>query len=254
MKFKKYLSTTITLIPLVLPTRSVADTPTITYSQGQYQVQAPDWSRITWDNLEPVQQPGYLTIPQNLIRVFGYDPSRSWSAGQKVSSVVMLGDADDAFGMSSFSLKSISAIAPPNNNKLTLKDFGLMQWQTPNSLVKAIPSLGNLSLRQVPPIAALLSRNEVFSNLSISQILRSNPQAASLLLGKLDLSKYAIDSIPGLTKTPLNKFKSWQQSYVNQVPSLSQIPFSKMPKPIDLGIGVVGVASLVLGSSEHGYL
>ena len=27
-----------------------------------------------------------------------------------------------------------------------------MQWQTPNTLVKAIPSLGNLDINQVPPI------------------------------------------------------------------------------------------------------
>ncbi|WP_341531988.1 hypothetical protein WKK05_40580 (plasmid) [Nostoc sp. UHCC 0302] len=251
MKLKNYLLTTAALIGLILPAPSKADTPTITYSQGKYQVQAPDWSRITWDNLPPVQQPGYLSIPQNLISVFGYDPSRSWTIGQKVSSVVMLGDADDAFKMSSFSLKSISALAP-QTKKLTLKDLGLIQWQTPASLVKAIPALGNLSLRQVPPIAALLSKNGVFNNRKISQILRSNPQAANLALGKLDLSKYAIESVPGLTKTPLNKFKSWQQSYVNQVPGLSQVPFDKMPLPIDSGLGVVGVASLVLGKAEQG--
>ncbi|MHC5863618.1 MAG: hypothetical protein ACYTXK_42885, partial [Nostoc sp.] len=72
-----------------------------------------------------------------------------WSAGQKVDSLVMLGDADDAFKMSDFSLESINAIAP-SSNQLTLKDFGLMQWQTPKTLVKAIPSLGNLTLKQVP--------------------------------------------------------------------------------------------------------
>ncbi|MBC1220694.1 hypothetical protein GNF09_12165, partial [Nostoc sp. UCD120] len=71
----------------ILPAPSKAQTPTTTYSQGQYVVQAPDWSRITWDNLPPVQQPGYLSISQNLVSLFGYDPSRSWSAGEKVDSV-----------------------------------------------------------------------------------------------------------------------------------------------------------------------
>ncbi|RCJ42796.1 hypothetical protein A6769_36720 [Nostoc punctiforme NIES-2108] len=251
MKFTKYLLIATALIPFTLSAPSSADTPTITYSQGQYLAQAPDWSRITWDNLPPLQQAGYLSIPENLISVFGYDPSRSWSAGQKVDSVVMLGDADDAFKMSNFSLKSISALVVPTK-ELTLKDFGLMQWQTPASLVKAIPNLGNLSVKQVPPIAALLSRNGVQSRQRISQILRSNPQAANLALGKLDLSKYAIESVPELTKTPLNKFKSWQQSYISQVPGLNQVPFSKMPQPIDSDLGVVGVASTVFGSSEHG--
>ncbi|MBG1263162.1 hypothetical protein [Nostoc commune] len=236
---------------MFIPVTLIAQIPTITYTLGLYQAQAPDWSKITWDALPPVQQPGYLSIPQNLISLFGYDPSRDWSAGQKVDSVVMLGDADDAFKMSSLSLKSISSIAP-SNNKLTLKDFGLMQWQTPASLVKAIPSLGNLSIRQVPPIAALLSRNGVLSGGNISQILRSNPQAANLPLGKLDLSKYSLNSIPGLTSTSLGKFKSWQQSYINQVPGLNQVPFDKMPQPINSGVGVVGIASVVLGTSERG--
>lgn len=251
MKLKNYLLTAIALIPLILPMPSSADTPTITYSQGKYQTQAPDWSRITWGNLPPVQESGYLTIPNNLISVFGYDPSRSWSAGQKVDSVVMLGDADDAFKMSDFNLKSLNAIAP-SSNQLTLKDFGLIQWQTPKTLVKAIPSLGNLTLKQVPPLAALLSQNGGFGNGRISQVVRSNPQIANLPLGKLDLSKYSIDSIPGLTKTQLGQFKSWQQSYINQVPGLNKVPFDKMPQPINSGVGVVSIASVVFGTSERG--
>ena len=229
----------------------ITQIPTITYSQGKYQAQAPDWSKITWDTLPPVQQPGYLKIPQNLISIFGYDPSRSWSAGQKVDSIVMLGDADDAFKMSKLSLKSINAMGA-TTKRLTLKDFGLMQWQTPKSLVKAIPSLGNLNLKRVPPLAALFSKNGGFGGGTVSQAISSSPQVANLLLSKVDLNKYAIDSIPGLTNTQLGKFKSWQQSYVNQVPGLSQIPFDKMPQPINSGIGVVGIASVVLGTSERG--
>lgn len=251
MKFPKYLLIATVLIPFTLSAPSSADTPTITYSQGKYKTQAPDWSRITWGNLPPVQESGYLTIPNNLISVFGYDPSRSWSAGQKVDSVVMLGDTDDAFGMSNFSLESINLLIP-TTNKLTLKDFGLMQWQTPKTLVKAIPSLGNLTLKQVPPLAALFSQNGGFSNGRISQVVRSNLQIANLPLGKLDLSKYSIDSIPGLRQTQLGQFQSWQQSYINQVPNLNQIPFDKMPQPINSGVGVVGVASVVLGTSEKG--
>ncbi|MHC5819249.1 MAG: hypothetical protein ACYT04_26060 [Nostoc sp.] len=252
MKFQNYLlAITTALIPMTLPPASKADIPTISYSQGKYQTQAPDWSKITWDTLPPVQQPGYLRIPQNLISVFGYNPSRSWSAGQKVDSILMLGDADDAFKMSDLSLKSINAIAP-SSNQLTLKDFGLMQWQTLKTLVKAIPSLGNLTLKQVPPLADLFSKNGGFGNGIISQILRSNPEIANLPLGKLDLSKYSIDSIPGLSQTQLGQFKSWQQSYINQVPGLNQIPFDKMPQPINSGVGVVGIASVVLGTSERG--
>jgi len=249
-----------TLLPLSTLKSLRADTPvvapTIDYSQGLYKTAAPDWSKITWDTLLPVQQPGFLKIPKNLILVFGYDPSRSWTAGQKVDSVVMLGDADDAFKMSALSLKSISTVALPTTattTKPTLKDFGLMQWQTPKTLVKAMPELSNLSLSEVPPLAALFSKNGAgLGSSTISQAIASNPQAANLTLDKIDLSKYSLDSIPGLDKTQLGKFKSWQQAYVNQIPKLSQVPFDKMPQPISSDIGVVGIASVVLGTAEKG--
>jgi hypothetical protein len=229
----------------------IAQIPTITYTQGKYQTQAPDWSKITWGTLPPVQQPGYLKIPQKYISIFGYDPSRSWTAGQKTDSIVMLGDADDAFKMSNFTLKSIDKIAPLNK-KLTLKDIGLIQWQTPVSLVKAIPNLGNLNVHQVPVLAPLLSRGSSLGGGRISQLLQSNPKGANTPLGKLDLSKYSLKSIPGLDSTRLGKFKAWQQSYINQVPGLNQVPFDKMPQPINSGVGVVGIASVVFGTSERG--
>ncbi|MBE9038236.1 hypothetical protein [aff. Roholtiella sp. LEGE 12411] len=220
------LLASLALCSIQLP--SIAQVPTITYSQGKYQTQAPDWSKITWDTLPPVQQPGYLKIPQNLISVFGYDPSREWSAGQKADSVVMLGDIDDAFKTSSFTLKQLSTIVPINP-KLTLKDVGLMQWQTPLSLLKAIPGIGNLNANLVPPIAAIMSRVRMGGG-KISRLIKSNPEAANIPLGKLDLAKYSTESIPGLTTTPLSKFQGWQGSFINQVPGLSQVPFNKMPQ------------------------
>lgn len=229
--------------------------PTLTYSVGKYQAQAPDWSKITWGNLPPVQESGYLSIPNNLIPQFGYDPSRSWSAGQQVDSIVMLGDVEDAFKLDSFTLNQISEITPANPAKLTLKDFGLMEWQTPQSLVKAIPSLGNLNVNQVQPIRDLFIKSGVYGvygNERIAQVINYNPQAANLPLGDIDLSKYPINSIPRLNTTQINKFQGWQQSFINQVPNLNQIPFDKMPLPIQSGTGVIGVASVVFGTSERG--
>jgi hypothetical protein len=253
MQSQLFLLTAIaSVVPLSV---SIAQTPTIEYSQGLYKTAAPDWSKITWETLPPIQQPGFLTIPKNLISTFGYDPSRSWTAGQKVDSVVMLGDADDAFKMSDLSLKTIGAVALPTTTtttKPTLKDFGLMQWQTPKTLVKAMPELSNLSLSEVPPLADLFSQNGGLGGGTVSGAIASNPQVADLTLDKIDLSKYSLDSIPGLTKTQLVKFKAWQQSYINQVPGLNRVPFEKMPLSISSGIDVVGIASVVLGTSERG--
>ena len=241
-------------IPFWLPakTQELSPIPTATYSSGKYVAKSPDWSKITLSNFPSLTQPGSFTVPQEFISKIGYDPSRSWSAGQKPDSIIMLGDVEDAFKMSSLSLKNISAIIP-DDQKLTLKDFGLMKWQTPASLLKAIPELGSLEVGQVKPIEDLFIQWGIFnSGGTIAQIVESNPQAANLPLEKLDLSQYSIDSIPKLSETEINKFKDWQRSYINQVPGLNQIPLSKMPQPINSGINVVGVASLVLGKAEHG--
>ncbi|BAY80488.1 hypothetical protein NIES25_69760 (plasmid) [Nostoc linckia NIES-25] len=285
LKLKTLLLIGFTALTIATSIETQAQTPTETHTLGQYEVKIPDWSKITWDNLPPVQQPGYLSIPPELIAKFGYDPSRSWSAGQKVDSVVMLGDVEDALKMSSLSLEDISAIVALDS-KLTLKDLGLMQWQTPKTLVKAIPTLGNLDISQVPPIYHLFTQvaegkrglgvrgklgeiaqdywpaaksnrpnknsTKIAASGNISQILESNPRAANTPLGKLDLSRYPIKSVPFLTQTQLARFSGWQQSYINQVPGLNKVPFDKMPQPINTEFNVIGIASLVLGKAENG--
>jgi len=137
---------------------------------------------------------------------------------------------------------------------MTLNDLELMKWQTPASLVKAIPELGSHQVSQVKPIQDLFAQSGISNSgaIAIAQVLESNPQAASLPLGKLDLSQYLIDSIPKLSETEFSKFKDWQQSFINQVPGLNQIPLNKLPQPINAGTDVVGVASVVLGQAEHG--
>jgi hypothetical protein len=225
--------------------------PTVTYSSSKYQAKVPDWSRLTWSSLPPVQQPGYLSVPPEIATKFGYNPSRSWSAGQNVDSIVMLGDVEDAFKLSVLSLKSIGAIVPLGL-KLTLKDLGLMQWQTPATLVKAIPELGNLNISQVQPIQDLFAQAGMVGGGKLSQVIQLNPRAANLPLGKLDLSRYSINSIPGLTQTQIGRFQGWQQSLIGQVPGLNKVPFAQMPQPISSGTDVVGIASIVLGQAEHG--
>jgi hypothetical protein len=163
----------------------------------------------------------------------------------------MLGDIEDAFKTSSFSLSNISAIVP-HQQDLTLKDLGLMQWQTPSSLVQAIPELGNLNVNQVKPIADLLEKAGIYNDGTIAEVLQSNPKAATLALGQVNLSQYSINSIPGLATTQLSKFKDWQRALIKEIPGLNQIPFDKMPQPISDGNDVIGVASLVLGQAEHG--
>lgn len=237
--------------------------PTINYQQGKRRGQIPDWSKITWAKLPAIQQAGYLRVPKKYQAKFGYDPSRSWNAGQKSDSVIMLGDADDEFRFGDLTLDNIAKIASQNDAQdnaqdedLTLKDVGFVKWQTTASLVKAIPSLGNLKVNRVKPILDVLGESDYLPSScrsgTISQCLRSNPKAGQRPLGEIDLDKYRANSIPGLRQTPIRQFEQWQRTYINQVPGLNKVPFSQMPNPIKSGTSVVGIASTVFGKAERG--
>jgi hypothetical protein len=225
-------------------------TPTVNSSSLKYQLKSPDWSKISWSKLPALRDSGSITLPMDIVKKLGYDPSRVWNVGQKPESVVMLGDVED-FKISNLSLKKISAITSLNQN-LSLKDFGLVQWQTPESLLKAIPSLAQLNITQVKPLADLLSLSGGAGSGTISGIIQSNPLFGKMPLKSLDLSKYQLSSIPGIESTPIGEFQNWQGSFIDQVPGLKDVPFSQMPAPLGVGSLQVGVASVVFSKAEHG--
>ncbi len=245
---------TLTLLhPSKLFAQQTSQVPTLDYVQGNYRGRIPDWSRINFENLPAVQQPGFLKVPRKVVGQIGYDPSRSWVAGQRLDSIVKLGDVDEAFKISSLSLKDLSQTVGISGDR-TLKDFGLMQWQTPESLLKAIPNLGQLKLNQVKPLSDLFMKAGVSqsANITISRVLQRYPKVAKIPLSNLSLSQYGMNSIPGLQTIAIKKFSKWQQSFINQVPGLKRLPFARMPQAIKAGTGVVGINSVVFGTSERG--
>ncbi len=229
--------------------------PTLSYTNGQQKVGAPDWSKITWSSLPPIQSPGWIQVPPNLGSELGYNPSRTWQAGQTPDTLMMLGDVADAFGLQEFSLANVAQITGGAANVGRLKDLKLTSWQTIGSLVEAIPGLENLPISQVKPIYDLVSRfSSGNSQLgpTIGLTLDLNPALASIPLGEIDLAQYPLDSIPGLVFTPLKKFQAWQQSLISQIPGLNLVPFSLFPITPGMGVGAVAQADVVWGSAERG--
>lgn len=239
---------------LAAPTYNTSATtsiPTITYTDGQQQALAPDWSQITWSSLPPIAEPGWIQVPSKFVKDLGYDPSRVWFGGDRPDQFVMLGDVQEAFHMEAFNLTDISGLTGLAMESLTLNDFGLTQWQTPESLVKAIPQLGKLPVSKIAPLQDLIKLSGGGSG-SIANVIRNNSTFARLPLGELDLNKYNLRSIPGLSQTPVGKFKGWQQSFIGQVPGLSYVPFSQFPIPL-LGSSIsLGITDLVWSAAEHG--
>lgn len=234
-------------------TSTATSIPTLTYSNGQQQLLAPDWSKITWGSLPPIKEPGWIQLGALFVNELGYDPSRVWFAGDRPEQFLMLGDVQDAFHMEAFNLNDITGLTGLAMKTLTLDDFGLVQWQTPKSLVKAIPQLGNIPVAQVAPVRDLLKiTGGGGASGSIAGAIRQNPTFSNLPLEELDLKQYSLQSIPGLAEAPIGKFKNWQQSFIAQVPGLSEVPFSQFPIPL-IGSGIsVAMTDIVWSAAEHG--
>lgn len=233
---------------------SAISIPTLTYVEAEQEVLAPDWSKITFGNLPPIEEPGWIKIPAQFVNQLGYDPSRIWFSGDRPNQILKLGDIAQAFHPEVFRLSDITDLTGLAIKTLNLKDFGLTDWQSPSSLVKAIPGLGELPISKVQPIYDLVSQlgNKAALNTKIADIARDQV-LGKIPLGKyLDLRKYSLDSIPGLSKTPLGKFSGWQQSFINQVPGLSEVPFSQMPQPLAIANIRLAYHDLTWSSAETG--
>ncbi len=226
--------------------------PMVTLNVGTQQILAPDWSHTSWSELPPIQQPGQFELPADLVKQLGWNPSRAWATGQSAAQLTMLGDVESSFHLGAFSLSDISELTGNPIQNLKLNDLGLTQSQTPASLVKAIPDLGNLNLTQVKPLQDLALNLGVDGSGSIADILQQNPTFADTPLKALDLKQYSIDSIPGLSQTYLAQFAGWQQSLISQVPGLNMVSFGQFPVPMNIGGVSLALVDLPWGKAEHG--
>lgn len=226
--------------------------PIITKTIGNQQVLIPDWSHTTWSELPPIQSSGQVEVPPDLIKQIGWNPSRTWISGQTSDQFTSLGDVEDTFHLGAFSLDDISKLTGKSVQKLHLNDLSLTQWQTPASLLKAIPELGNLNLSEVQPFQDLAARIGVNVSGSIAEIMQQNQVFADTPLKELDLTQYAMDSIPGISQTYLAKFGGWQQSLISQVPGLSQVSFGQFPTPLNIAGVTLAKMDLPWGKAEYG--
>lgn len=230
----------------------------------------PDWGHITFSTLPVVSEAGSLQIPDSLGAQLGYNPSRIWSENTPIDQVLMLGDLQDAFGLQTFNLNTIAQFTGLNLNGISLANFPLIAQQTLASLVGAIPQLAQRTLDQVPILKDLVSLNldnldpAALSNLALKSLnlsnfgssplseLASNDLLGQFSLGDLNLSQYSFSDIPGLTQTPLENLQGWQQTFVGQVPGLSQVPFAAFPNAPTAGyFGFIAINDVTYGPIEH---
>ena len=134
--------------------------------------------------------------------------------------------------------------------------------------ISATLLLENGARCEVKPIYDLLSQNlstSFSSYQTISNLLKNSPHLGKLSFEYLDLASYSIDSIPGLSATPIASFDKWQGAYIDEVPGLSDVPFSQFPNPanpVGIQVGIVDVAfatneqkrdRTISGSNKEGF-
>ncbi len=255
MKINKYIKKTIiSLIGAGLLLSTIQEIsyahaiPTVEMNGMSY----PDWDSITFSNLPGISESGSFTVPSQYVSQIGYDPSRSWLAGETPDRYLMLGDFQDAFELQALTLRQIATKTSTNLSNLSLADFGVVKYQTIGSLVDAIPSLASKSIDEVPIIGDLLAKEGYLYegyNTTIGSLLNSN--LASLSLSELPLEEYGISEIPGLSQTQLEQFADWRAVFIDEIPGLGDLPFSEFPDPPALDGDGVGIVDLVLGSLEQ---
>jgi hypothetical protein len=214
----------------------------------------PDWDNITFRGIPAAQEEGFLDLSA-LEDFLGYDPSRSWGAGDSITSILMLGDLADATNLPTSSLRDILDTVGVSSGSFSLADFGVVKNQTFSSLVGAVPRLGNFSLRNVRPLYDLVARNwgsgtaEGLGNSRLSN-LASNTQIADLSLESLNLERYSLNSIPGLQNAPLEGFERWQETPIEEIPGVADLPFSEMFEDLDTPGGIFALVDIVFGERE----
>ncbi|MBE9171123.1 hypothetical protein IQ238_27620 [Pleurocapsales cyanobacterium LEGE 06147] len=213
----------------------------------------PDWERFTFRLMPAASRSGSIDLSV-LVGTLGYDPSRTWSAGEPIAAIVMLGDLAGATNLPTRSLKSILEAADLSASSLSLADFGVIENQTLKTLVDAVPNLVDLSLGEVAPLYDLVetelgrARASLLRDSALGNLI-ADDRLADLPLDSLNLAQYRLNSLPGLLDAPLEQFSQWGETLIGAIPGLADLPFANFFT--DLGTsGTFALIDVVFGEKE----
>lgn len=210
----------------------------------------PNWQEITFDSLGAINSSGSYQADSSVIDQLGYDPSKSWTMGQKPGEFMSLGDFP-SMNFGALDLHTLGELVGGIDPKgFSLDEFGLMAKQTINSLVEAIPELADFPIAQLLPVQDLIGQQVggFDTSKTLGEVLQSNPQLGELSFDQIDLTQYQVGDIPNLELTQLGAFKDWQSEVLNQVPNLTQVPLSEFG--VQANGATVGKVDVVFGAAE----
>ncbi len=208
----------------------------------------PDFQRITFGSFPAIDGSGSFKIPgQDLV---------SFSPGDKAIDVLTLGSIK-ALGADKLDLGTISKLTGIDLGSKTLADFPLLKTQSISDLVKAIPGLGNLPIKEVQPIldlvkgdaSSLAALSKLGFETPINQVIQQIPGLQNLALGALNLNAYSLLSLDGIKNAALGKFEGALTAQLSKFLGLGDIPLGDFPNPLNFE-GGVGTVDVVYGEKE----
>jgi hypothetical protein len=197
----KYLTTL--LIALVatglMNQRAVAFIP-LPSGDGQIKY---DPENTSFDDLRPITREGSFDAEPELIRLIGYDPSRSWAAGASPADVLKLGDIQ-VYGLQKLSLTQIAERQglQLKANELPLDQIGYLEGMTLKELTVAMPGLGSKRIGNVPVLRKIF--NNQYNDLTVDQILNNNSTTLNLLSKKASFQEVELQVQAQLDKYQLD--------------------------------------------------
>ena len=210
----------------------------------------PDWNRVALSDLHGIGSSGSIGSEYN--SQAGYDISRAWNVGDTPEQILKLGDLQESLSPQQLTIDDIAAFNQTTDIEgLSLQQFPLIAQQTLGELVEAIPELGKLKPSEIEPVAVLLQSQGLSSNQRQLKQLIDNPQMGNLQLSSIDLSQYSLASIPNLSKTSLENFEGWENSFVDEIPGLNNLPLGQFPNPISPVGSTFARIDVVWGKAER---
>ncbi|MCC0175850.1 hypothetical protein I4641_02490 [Waterburya agarophytonicola K14] len=210
----------------------------------------PNFNEISFKDLDTFREGG--TIGTEFNELVGRDISRQFNAGDRVEDVLQLGDLEASLAPQEFTLNDINdrLLEQPNDfSILPLSEFSLLEEQTLENLVDAIPGLGQEQAADIEPIKALLEQEGFRTDTNLDTLV-IDQSIADLELSSIDLENFSVDSIPNLTDTQLGSFENFEQSAISEVPGLSQVPLGDFPNGIPLAGTFIARIDFVWGGAE----
>ncbi len=208
----------------------------------------PDFSLLNFAQFPSVLTGGNIDLSQ-LAGLQGLDPSRIWQPGDPIQAILTVGDLAETTSVPTWSLSLISEQGGIDLETVPLGSFGIIENQTLDDLLNAIPELSQVSIGEVLPLLMVLDGQD--TSATLAEILGMSPELGSLTLDPETLGEFSILDIPGLIDAPLNAFNQFGSAFIQDIPGLNFVPLDLVFGGAFSTQGVVAIADLPWSEAEQ---